>query len=147
MIDAKPSFLMGLLILFCLSGCQWDNTTTRQTPWGELRPRVGGMVLPLATPAQPAADNAQGTTEVMPRLQLGQTVRVSGNADLRLYADASINAPIMEVYATDELFTIVEPSGTYTTYPVQDEGRSWYRLQASDGLVGWALIDGIVPAD
>jgi hypothetical protein len=147
MMDAKPSLLMGLLILFCLSGCRWSSNPSRQTPWGELHPRVGGMVLPVATPALPAGADASVTTPTMLLLQVGQTVTATGNADLGLYADASTSAPVMEVYPAGARFTVIEPSGTYTIYPVQHEERTWVRLQAADGLVGWTLIDGIVAVD
>jgi hypothetical protein len=145
--NANGKGLTILLILFCLSGCRWNSNTARQTPWGELHSRVGGIVLPAATPAQPAGSHAPLTTPTISLLQVGQTVIATGNADLWLHADASMHAPVMEVYAAGELFTVVEPSGTYTTYPVQNGERTWIRLQATDGLVGWALIDGIMAPD
>lgn len=100
------------------------------------------MVLPVERPVQ-AAPNEVGA-EAPDQLQIGQMVVAVDAINLRLYADATTRAPVLEVYPAGALFTVVEPSGAYTTYPVQREARTWYRLQAADGLVGWALIDAVV---
>jgi hypothetical protein len=50
---------------------------------------------------------------------------------------------VLEEYPAGATFTVIEPSGVYTSYPIAVEGRSWYRLRAADGLVGWAIIEGV----
>lgn len=98
------------------------------------------MVLPTTVAAQ-AADNRMPATPAV--LAVGQVVAATGERPLRLQAAASSGSAVLDVYPPGAIFTVIEPSGSYTGYPVQVEGRTWYRLKASDGLVGWALIDEI----
>lgn len=70
-----------------------------------------------------------------------QIVMVTGAGavgGLRVHADASQEAPILEVYIDDTVLTIVDPSGDYATYPVQNDGAAWYRVRDQNGLVSWA---------
>ena len=130
----------GLLSLL-LVACGDDETPTATVDEGLLTPRTGGLVLATETPARPTATQ-QPATPTPPVLAIGQTVAVEERS-LRLYADASGVAPVLEEYPAGATFTVIEPSGVYTGYPVAVEGRSWYRLRAADGLVGWAIIEGV----
>lgn len=130
------------LALLCLSiflgnGCGADPNQPHRAVERALHPRVGGMELPEAGPAQPAGVLA--TTSAA--LEAGQTVAVVGDTPLRLLAGASSDALVLEVYPAGKTFLVIEPSGVVTSYPVLSEGRAWYRLQAEDGLVGWAPLD------
>lgn len=116
--------------LFLVNGCGADPSAPHRAIGLPLSPQVGGMVLPAANPAQPAA-----------ALEVGQTVAVVGDTPLRLMAGPSSAALVLEVYKADATLTVIEPSGVVTTYPISAEGRAWYRLQAEDGLVGWAPLD------
>jgi hypothetical protein len=40
-------------------------------------------------------------------------------------------------------FVVIEPGGDYTGYPVEVDTVRWYRVRAEDGLVGWAMADGL----
>lgn len=108
-------------------------------------PVAGGMAVDAAT-AAPAATTAAVEPTQPPGLQPGATVAASGDAGLRLYADANLNASIMDVYAAGALFTVLEPSDSYGVYPIEADNRKWYRLRAADGLVGWAHTDSFTPA-
>lgn len=130
----------GLLALL-LVACGDDETPAANVDEGSLTPRTGGLVLATQTPAQPTATQ-QSASPTPPVLAIGQTVAVDERS-LRLYADASAAAPVLEEYPAGATFTVIEPSGVYTGYPVAVQGRSWYRLRAADGLVGWAIIEGV----
>ena len=97
--------------------------------------------MPASTPAQAANEGLAAGAQV--GLTVGQTVAATGERPLRLQAAASSGSAVLDVYPPGSVFTVIEPSGIYTGYPVQVDGRTWYRLQAADGLVGWALIDEI----
>ncbi len=57
-----------------------------------------------------------------------------------LWMEPGVNTPhlIAERYEAGTSFDILEPGRTYAGYPVEIEGVVWWRLQAADGLVGWA---------
>jgi hypothetical protein len=130
----------GLLALL-LVACGDDETPPATVDEGSLTPRTGGLVLAAETPPPPTATQPPNTpTPVV--LSIGQTVAAEERS-LRLYAAASGLAPVLEEYPAGATFTVIEPSGVYTGYPVAVEGRSWYRLRAADGLVGWAIIEGV----
>jgi hypothetical protein len=139
--------LAALALLLMLAGCQSQRSQRPETLWGELQPRAGGMVLPQAAPVQPVAGEAGLPPTAPPLLQVGQEVAVVGADLFRLYADADPKAPVLNVYTAGDSFVIIEPSDAITTYPVIRDGRTWYRVRTADGLVGWALIDAVVPVD
>jgi hypothetical protein len=136
--------LAALGFVLMLAGCQSQRS---ETPWGELQPRTGGMVLPQATPAPPAVREAGLPPASPPLLQVGQEVAVVGVDLFRLYADADPKAPVLNVYSAGDTFVVIEPSDAITVYPVIKEGRTWYRVRTADGLVGWVLVDAILPVD
>jgi hypothetical protein len=131
-------FLLGIA-LFLPGGCS-GGARPQRSPELALTPQAGGMVLPTTGPAQ-TADSGPDLAPAV--LSVGQRVAATGERPLRLQAAASAGSAVLDVYPPGATFTVIEPSGSYTGYPVQVEGRTWYRLQASDGLVGWALIDEI----
>jgi hypothetical protein len=141
MSGVRPRRLILLAVLL-LVGCR---ATARESSWGELTPRTGGMVMPASTPAQPAALTEPLSPVPAAQLQVGQIVITTGQQPLRLYAAPAGDAPVLEEYPPGAHFSIIEPSGIYTGYPVQQEGRQWYRLRATDGLVGWTVVDAVVP--
>lgn len=131
--------------LVLLSGCGWGQQSKSLVLLNAMTPKAGGMILPTAQPAIPAAEPASIPTIAV--LQPGQLVVAVNPEGLTLQTDASIRAASMERYRPGTAFTVLEPNGDYATYPVQQDGHTWYRFQASDGLVGWAMIEAIVPAE
>jgi hypothetical protein len=104
------------------------------------------MVLPQPTPVQPAVSGAVLPPGPPRLLQVGQEVVAVGAGLVRLYGGADPMAPVLNLYSAGDSFIVIEPSDIITFYPVVMEGRTWYRVQAVDGLVGWILVDAIVPA-
>jgi hypothetical protein len=133
-------FLYSALLLALLMSGACTRSRPQHAPDLALNPQAGGMVLPTPAPPEPTPTAASLATE----LSIGQMVVAVGERPLRLQADAHSDAPVLEVYPPGSKFTVVEPSVAYENYPVQNDGRNWYRLQASDGLVGWAVIDSIL---
>lgn len=74
-------------------------------------------------------------------LAVGAEVQARGM--LRIYAAAEPNAPTLAEYAAGDRFTVLGPPGNIIVYPVELSGVRWYRVRAEDGLVGWAMADGI----
>jgi hypothetical protein len=101
------------------------------------------MVLSKELPAlPPVAKESTGGADA--GLQVGQVVMAVGERPLRLHADAMRSSLVLEAYPAGATFTVIEPSGDYAGYPVEQSGEHWYRLQAEDGLVGWAMVDTII---
>lgn len=143
-----PSFVrlskqMAILLLFAflLAGCGGDEEATA-TPV-DATPAAGGMVLPTAAPSQAQAVPATPT----PALLIGDAVQVSSDQPFHLYIDATADALVMNVYAPGARFTLLDASGDYAVYPVEQAGQRWYRLRAADGLVGWGDAAQLAPAN
>ena len=136
--------ILGFTLLL-LSGCGWGQQSEATILLNAMTPKAGGMILPTAQPAIPAAGPASIPANSV--LQPGQLVVAVNPEGLTLQTDAAVSAASMERYRPGTAFTVLEPNGDYATYPVQQDGHTWYRFQASDGLVGWAMIEAIVPAE
>lgn len=131
-----------LFLLVCLvAACGGDEEATA-TPV-DATPAAGGMVLPTA-----AADQAQAAAATpTPALLIGDAVQTLADQQLRLYTDATADALVMNVYEPGARFTLLDASGDYAVYPVEQGGRRWYRLRAADGLVGWGDAAQLGPAN
>ncbi|CAN5875325.1 hypothetical protein BH10CHL1_BH10CHL1_43770 [soil metagenome] len=153
----SPRWLTALLLLGLLAILFWvlyrgfaSEPNVANAP--SATPAAGGMVVEstkaiTGTTAGTGAAIASSSEPTKPAgLQPGQTVAASSAGELRLYSDPSTTSPIRDVYATDALFTVLEPSGQYTEYPVLVNDQPWYRVRAADGLVGWAMQDAFAPA-
>lgn len=140
----SPRWLIWLLVLvlaiaITLLYRNFDNLATKSTTIVAATPEAGGMsVVTTTLEAANAAPTATPEPTTPPVLKAGQQVAAIATPGVRLYADAHLSAPIMDVYATGALFTVMEPSGDYNGYPVENDNRQWYRLRSADGLVGWA---------
>lgn len=128
-----------------LSSCRWSNSA--QPPLlSTMTPKAGGMILPTDLAAQPAAPGGAASLSDVGGLQVGQLVVVVNPDGLKLYGDATLTSEVRGLYPTGATLTVLEPSGAYPVYPVQSDNHDWYRFQAADGLVGWAMIEAIVSA-
>lgn len=126
--------LFFLAIVLVLAGCGGNEPADVVTP--EVTAAAGGMALP----AEPVTATVNSGAEAAPATPLpapGEQLRPLSSG-LRLYVDASRQAPVMNQYAAEASFTLLTPSGDYSAYPVELAGEQWYRLRAEDGLVGWA---------
>ena len=90
-----------------------------------------------ATPDALAASN-QADTVIF---DVGAIVIARGVT--RVYPEANPRAQAMGEYAAAATFVVIEPGADYTSYPVEINEVRWYRVRAADGLVGWAMADGL----
>ncbi len=74
----------------------------------------------------------------------GSTVAATLNA-LPMRLEPSPSAGVMETYAKDSLFDVLEPIDPFEPYPVTVGGINWLRVRAEDGLVGWINASNVVP--
>ena len=64
---------------------------------------------------------------------------ITGGGTVDVYADAEPTAPRFGEYPAGTVLTVVEAGGDFPGYPVEVDGRRWYRVRAPDGLVGWVV--------
>jgi hypothetical protein len=136
--------MVSLFLILFVMGC--DDNALESVPPVEATPAAGGMVMPTAASdtAVEAPTPAQVATEL---LLIGDRVQVIVDEGLRLYSDAKEDAMVMSVYEPGAILTVLDPSGDYAIYPVDHAGRTWYRLRAPDGLVGWGAADQFAPTN
>lgn len=141
----SKQIVIALMIVVLVTACGGDDEP-EATPTVEATAAAGGMVMPTAA-AEPQAASATIAPTAAPALLIGDTVQALPEQQVRLYTDATTSALVMGVYAPGERFTVLDPSGEYALYPVENEGHLWYRLRAGDGLVGWGAADQIGAAN
>lgn len=114
------------------------------------------MALGGAAAAAPAESTAAGTADAT-AATAGETTpaaspeattpppvwepgaQISAKDTTDVYADADPTAPRFGEYPAGTLLTVVEAGGDFGGYPVEVDGRRWYRVRAPDGLVGWVV--------
>ena len=150
LIRLKIHALLFVTIVLVLAGCgRGESAETAVVP--DVTAAAGGMALPAVTLTSTVATEGGVTTtltttaEAVPQVTPGQMLRPLTTA-VRLYVDASRQAQVMNQYAVEAIFTVLEPSGDYSSYPVEAEGEQWYRVRADDGLVGWTPAALLTPS-
>lgn len=153
---SRPTFLrIALLALLLLAAAACGREGESAGAPVQMTPVAGGMEMPpLEGEAAAASDAAQAeaapasppTATPLPVLTPGMAL-VAGEGGLALRALPDPASPIREVYDAGAAFIVLEPSGDYDTYPVEGGGLPWYRVRASDGLVGWAEVAALTLAD
>lgn len=123
----------------------------------EITPISGAVLMPeptaLGTPsAEPTTASAVPEEDAEPQaetLKPGQrAAAVSNNgAGTRVYGDSRLDALVLDMYQDGAAFEILAPGAEVTAYPVERDGRMWYRVRASDGLAGWVTADQLVPLE
>jgi hypothetical protein len=116
----------------------------------EVTPISGGVALPAELAVSADSTAAESESEREPEaLAVGTEVTsISAEGDgTRLYSDADESALIMELLTDGDSLVIVETSGDYEGYPVLSGESEWYRVRTSDGLVGWAKAEQLLPIE
>lgn len=124
------------------------------------------------TPAPGVADSAalsQGTIETepvaeptpepeptatpVPVFTPGQIVVVANTAGagIRLRNEPGTGGTTLAIYEDGDRFTILNPDGEYSSYPIEADGYRWYRIQITgnpeENLSGWAAGDFLTPSE
>ncbi len=147
------AMLLGVLLLAGACGGGDQAMATEVPP--AVTAETGGMALGGSTNAEStdagaAAPSGEATAEVIeeattegtpeatvaaPVLDAGALITAGGTVDV--YADADPTAPRFGEYPAGTVLAVVEAGGDFGGYPVEVDGRRWYRVRAPDGLVGW----------
>ena len=147
------AMLLGVLLLAGACGGGDQSAATEAPP--AVTAETGGMALggtadAGSTDAGAAAPSGEATAEVIeeattegtpeatvaaPVLDAGALITAGGTVDV--YADADPTAPRFGEYPAGTVLAVVEAGGDFGGYPVEVDGRRWYRVRAPDGLVGW----------
>lgn len=141
--------VIALIIVVVVAACGGDAPETATPPGLDTTPAAGGMVMPTTAATGEAPSAAAAPTAVptvVEALFIGDAVQTLPAQQVRLYSDATATALVMSVYAPGARFTVLDPSGDYAIYPVERDGRIWYRLRAPDGLIGWGAVDQLESA-
>lgn len=140
--------LILLLVLLLLGYMNSNGSGTQASAGAEMTAQSGAVRMPTATPT-PAIVDLQGTEQGAAVLLPGRRV-ASISPDgrgTRVYAVPSRSGLVMDLYRDGAAFVVLDPAARAESYPVEAEGFTWYRVRASDGLVGWVVVDRLVPLE
>jgi hypothetical protein len=113
-------------------------TVTVALPTAE--PTVTPVVIPTATPPPPPPPEAE--------FSIGERVVISstGPQGVRLRAGAGLDFLTQGIYYDSDPFFVMPGSDPDADYPVANDGYTWWRLRAADGLIGWTVEQFLRPA-
>ena len=144
--------LVGLLILagvaFLLAGPPLPasveptptSTPTATVPLPTPAPTVTPVVIPSRTPA--ATPTPEAAFAVGERVVIVST----GSSGVRLRAGAGLDFLTQGIYNDDDPFFVMPGSDSDAPYPVENDGYTWWRVRAADGLIGWTVQQFLEPA-
>jgi hypothetical protein len=157
----SPFWLMGAGLALVFVVAIWllffrgNDTADRQlTPAPGL---AGSAALPEAevdgdSAIDPTAEPLPTATAV-PLFTAGQSVIVANTAGagIRLRNQPGTAGLTLAIYPEGESFTVLNPDGEYSSYPVEADGYRWYRIQiandSDENLTGWAAGDFLAPSE
>lgn len=138
-------FIVGLIILL-LVFVTVDAGRTEPTAQ-PIVARAGSAVVPTPTPLAQASD-ADATAAPVVLLPGRRVAAISPDGlGTRIYNSSALDALILDVYQDGAAFEVLEPGSDVAEYPVKNGAGVWYRVRASDGLVGWVIVDRLVPLE
>jgi hypothetical protein len=144
--------LFGLLVLggiaFMLFGPPLpaaEEPTPTPTPTATVvlptaEPTVTPVIIPTATP--PPTPTPEAAFSVGERVIIVST----GAQGVRLRAGAGLDFLTQGIYYDGDPFFVMPNSDPGVDYPVQNDGYTWWRLRAADGLIGWTVEQFLKPA-
>lgn len=138
-LHLRGAMLVAMLLL--LAACGRD----RGDKPIEMTPQAGAVAMPTSVMAEgaPAAELTEPTPAPLVFVTGDQ---LQAAAAVRMYADAATSSLVLDRFDPGALFTVVEPSGDYGAYPVENQGEGWVRVRSDDGLVGWVRVADVAPA-
>jgi hypothetical protein len=155
-MQVKSVGVMLVIVMTVLTACGEPTPAPTPTP-APVVVETGGTALSLSgqgsegggSPAglpAPAGQSGEGAVQadapsVMVVFGAGDTV--VARDILRIYPEANPRAQAMGEYRAPATFVVIEPGSDYDGYPVEVAMVRWYRVRAEDGLVGWAMADGL----
>lgn len=113
-------------------------TVTVVLPTAE--PTVTPLVIPTATP--PPTPTPEAAFSVGERVVIAST----GPQGVRLRAGAGLEFLTQGIYYDGDPFFVMPNSDSDADYPVANDGLTWWRLRAADGLIGWMAQQFLQPA-
>lgn len=113
-------------------------TATVLLPTAE--PTVTPVVIPTAT--QPPPPTPEAAFSVGERVVIANT----GPQGVRLRAGAGLDFLTQGIYYDGDPFFVMPGSEPDAGYPVANDGYTWWRLRATDGLIGWTAEQFLKPA-
>ncbi len=140
--------LIGVCVILLIGFLDFGRTGVADAPAAAMTPQSGSVEMPTATPTAAVIAATGGTDGEIVFLPGRKVASVSiDGAGTRVYAAPGSDKLLMDLYVDGATFTIIEPSGASSDYPVELDGQAWYRVRASDGLVGWVIVDRLVPLE
>lgn len=158
---AKRGFPCGTLLLLAAG-----IAIIGALAWLLIGPPLPGAVAPIetntptATVAVPTSPPATPVPALLPTptalpsptisapFGIGERVAISGTGPtgVRLRAGAGLDFLTQGIYNDGDAFFVMPNVDPGTPYPVQADGYTWWRLRASDGLIGWTAQEFLKPA-
>lgn len=108
---------------------------------GAATPEQDGVKESGAAPAAGSTAVEQSPTPPAFVFTTGDVYTATGA--LTIFATAASSSTVLDVYAPGEAFTVLEPNGDFSDYPVAAGGATWVRVRAQDGLAGWARASAL----
>ena len=111
-------------------------TVALPTPAPTVTPRV------IPSPTAPAPPTPEAAFAIGERVVIVST----GSSGVRLRAGAGLDFLTQGIYNDGDPFFVMPGSDPDTTYPVENDGYTWWRVRAADGLIGWTVQQFLEPA-
>ena len=142
------ALLVFLLLVGSFSPGERNAGAQTQTSSTGMTAQTGVVKMPTATPTAAAIGARGGENGEIVLLPGRKVASISPDGrGTRVYAVPSRSGLVMDLYRDGAAFVVLDPASQSAGYPIEAEGFTWYRVRASDGLVGWVIVDRLVPLE
>ena len=139
-------FIVAMIVLMLVFVAFGANRTAPEP--AVVSAASGGAVMPTPTNIATPPDTPTQIDQPVVLLPGRRVAAISPDGKgTRVYGDSRTDALVLDVYQDGAAFEIMAPGADVADYPVKSDGRTWYRVRASDGLVGWVSVDRLVPLE